>query len=204
MPVSKEEVVDGDYVMRLAKTISKDWVDPCGIEFELKYKPVQAGKCIKIRIMGITEISLKHLLAQLHKKFTNVCIDSIYIDFENSSVDLVFGRMCSKSETKITGTKRKATDSQAPSTWIQKLMTRVDSDDTETIRAILEKVQTWDDGSFGSDFKARIKTNPSSYQICISGFRDVSLSQMPDNAQGVVHFETKTLTLTAKKDKPIV
>ena len=86
---------------------------------------------------------------------------------------------------------------------MQRLMARVEHEDEESVCSIMLVIQTWDDGTFGSDFRAKIRALPSVYEIIVSGVREVALKSIP-RIKGSIDMETKTIILVVKRSKPLV
>lgn len=86
---------------------------------------------------------------------------------------------------------------------MQRLLARVDREDEDNVRVAMEAIGTWDDGTFGSDFRAKIRSLPSTYEIVVSGVRDVSLHVVP-RLKGSINFENNSIQLHVKREKALI
>lgn len=224
---------DGSAAIKLARNILHDWTDPCGAPLNLAFHSKTATRTINVGVTGISELALAHLFQALDAVCAGgVTIESILLDFATKTIELAFSRPSSAHHPKggrtpvaaqktgpiiehttsealvptlvAVGSKRKErADADEKPEWMHRLLARVDRDDEDAVLAAMVSIQTWDDGTFGSDFRAKLRAVPSAYELVVSGVREVSMTSVP-RAYGQVNLDTKTITFLVPRSKPLV
>jgi hypothetical protein len=206
---AKMEMLDADTAANIVQDIVGGWTDPCGAGFTIEnVKTSSLGKVYKTSFTGISEIDIVHLVqAYKSRPVKGVVVDDINVNFESGSFSIFLGREEKADDAK----KRKRSNEDADSggkkttSWIDKLLTRVDAKDADAVRKILKCLESWDGGDFGYDFKANLKPAQSSYSIVVSGVSDVPLSLFPPDApSGTVNVTSKNVVFVVKRTKPLV
>jgi hypothetical protein len=218
-------VFDAAAAVKVATAVTSEWSDTCGAPFELTFQSKPAIKTINVLIRGVGEMKLAHVFeAHEARCVGNISVEFITLDFANKAIEMAFSTPTKTGddekkalvvshrpptptpETSVPlvniGKKRKAEENDTPE-WIQRLMTRVEREDEESMHTVISSIQTWDDGTFGCDFRAKVRPLPSVYEIVVSGVREVLVSAIP-KIQGSIDIENKTIVLIVKRSKPLV
>jgi hypothetical protein len=215
-------IIDENTASRLVDSIVKEWTDPCGEEYEYALSAKTGSKDIMIHVSGIPEINGDHITEAVGSSSDGVHVHSADIDFTNKQITLNVRRIVGEDKRRRLWERRGAvsldpgrepcipiesvnnsSQGKTKSSWMDRIIDRVDTCDQSTILDMLYLIEQWDAKNFSCDFKARLKIQPSCYIITVYGLMSLDASLLPSYTT-VIYVDSGKIELIVRKSEPDV